>query len=69
VQPRRPLDLFFALGSLGWPVGYFAFGGFDSDAGGTIIGVGSLVVVGSMAVELVLRGRDRRRGRRSVTSR
>jgi hypothetical protein len=61
VQLRGPLALLFALGSLGWPVGGWIFGGVDNDTGGTIIGVGSLVVLGSMGVELLLRARDKRR--------
>jgi hypothetical protein len=57
VQLRRPLDLLFVLGFLGWPMGLFGFGGFDNDAGGTIIGVGCLLLLSSLAVELLLRGR------------
>ena len=60
MQLRRPLDLFFAVGSLGWPVGLFALGGFDDDAGTIVIGVGSLVVLATMASELLLRRRDAR---------
>jgi hypothetical protein len=67
MQLRRPLDLLFALGSLGWPVGLFAFGGFNNDTGATIIGVGSLLVLASIAVELLLRGRARRRAGRTAS--
>jgi len=61
MEMRRPLRALFALGSLGWPVGLFAFGGFDTDAGTAIIGAGCLLVLGSLAAEVTLRARHKRR--------
>ena len=68
MQLRRPLDLSLALGELGWPVGMFAFGGFRSDTGAIIIGGGSVLVLATMAIELLLRARDRRLARRGAAS-
>jgi hypothetical protein len=62
VEIRRALILPYALGSLAWPVGLIGFGGWDDLAGATIIGVGSIVILLTMAAELLLRVRDRRRG-------
>src|SRR3954452_22149754 len=64
MQLRRSLALLFALGSPGCPVGMFAFGGFDTGTGAAVIGTGCLLVLVSLAAELVLRARDDRRRRR-----
>lgn len=61
---RRPLDLVYAVGCFGWPVGLFVFGGFKNSTGTTIIGVGSVLVLAATAIEMALRVRDRRRARR-----
>jgi hypothetical protein len=68
VKLREPLGMLAAFGGLCWPVGEFGFGGFGHTAGGDIIGVGSAVVLGSIAAELLLRLRDRRRLRASSGS-
>lgn len=63
MQLRRPLDLFFVLGALAWPVALIAFGGTDNDTGAAIFGGGGLLVLASLGAEVGLRVRDRRRAR------
>ena len=57
---RRPLDAVAALGALAWPVGFFAFGGFEDDSGAAIIAAGSLLALSAIVAELSLRLRDKR---------
>lgn len=59
MELRSPLNWLVTLGWLGWPIGVFAFGGSDDDTGVIFIGVGSLLILGSMAIELLLRKRDK----------
>jgi hypothetical protein len=61
VELRRPLRVLYGLGLLGWPLGVFAFGGFDDDTGAAIVVAGCFLALGSMSLELVLRRRDRGR--------
>jgi hypothetical protein len=58
---RRPFSWIFAIGCLGWPIGGFLFGGVDDPAGGLIILAGSLMVLGALLAEFLLRRRDSRR--------
>jgi len=63
MELRPRLQLLFSLGGLGWPVGQFGFGGFDNAVGGTIIGVGSFILLAALGAEAALRARERRRAR------
>ena len=67
MEVRRSLALFYALGWFGWPIGLFVFGGFESAAGATVIGVGCLLVLATLALELLLRRRDARRARQAAS--
>jgi hypothetical protein len=57
VEIRAPLNMIFAIGCFGWPIGGFFFGGVEDPIGGAIIGIGSLMVLGAMGLELALRRR------------
>ena len=58
---RDPLGWLFTLGALAWPIGLFGFGGFDETLGAIIIGAGSALLLGTVALEFLLRLRDKRR--------
>ena len=56
MEIRGRVGSIFILGALEWPIGWLIVGG---DTGSLIAGIGSLLVLGAFAAELLLRLRDR----------